>query len=83
MLRATKGKPVTVQITPNNYSTPEFKTGSKIKLGRNSWRMAPQRIKNKQMVHRLLKKEYYPYMVIKNVQENIGSVTLTVKSYNF
>jgi hypothetical protein len=76
-------KSVTFQLNSTNYQKPEFKEGAKIKLGRSSWRLSRQRIKNKQMVHRLLKKEYYPYMIVKNVASDIGSVTLTLKPYNF
>ncbi len=58
--------------------------GDRVKLGRNSWRLGRQRIKNKQMVHRMLKKEYYPYMIVKTVDRfDAHSTTLTVKPYNF
>ena len=79
-------KPVTITLNKNSYNTASsfnVKEGDKIKLGRNSWRMAPQRIKNKQMVHRLPRKEYYPYMIVKGVASGEGEVTMTVKPYNF
>lgn len=79
------GKSVTVQLTNHNYGSPPtlFQEGSKIKLGRNMWCMSAQRIKNKFMVHRLLRKEYYPYLITTNVVNGEGEITLSVKPYNF
>lgn len=77
--------PATIRLSAANYNQ-KFnppKEGDKIKLGRNSWFLSKQRIKNKQMVHRMLKKEYYPYMVVTKSFGWEGEHTLTVKPYNF
>lgn len=75
---------VTINLSKeSHYLRPYFKEGEIIKLAKNSWFMARQRIKNKMMVHRLLKKEYYPYLIATEVNSDVGETTLTLKPYNF
>lgn len=84
-MRTAESKTVTITLGPECH-TPNFvniQEGEKIKLSRNSWRIASHRIKTKQMVHRLLKKEYYPYFIVTKSQNGFQETTLTVKPYNF
>lgn len=80
-------KTVTFQVNKECYSGGNrinIEVGQKIKAGKNMWRISYQRIKNKEMIHRLLKKEYYPYLLVTSVNNaDYQSTTLTVKPYNF
>lgn len=79
-------KTVTIQLSAKNHFSwekPFFQEGDKIKLARSSWWMARQRIKNKFMVHRLLRREYFPYMIVTAIHPFSGGQTLKVKPSNF
>jgi hypothetical protein len=75
-------KTVTFNISPYG-SSPIAAIGDKVKLNRNSWGISRQRIKNKQMIFRMLRKEYYPYFVVTEVYENNTDTVLTIKPQNF
>lgn len=78
--------PVTVTITAANY-TPRlpFKEGEFINLGKNMWSayFTRQRIKNRRMVGRLLKIEFIPKLIVKEIAHDKFDYTVTVKPHNF
>lgn len=77
-------KAVTIRLGEHHLIKPIAKIGDKIKFGRNSWFISARRIKTKQMIHRMLRKEYYPYLIVTNTDDKtIGQFTMTVKPYNF
>ncbi len=82
------GKPVTVTLKASDrYGIgrhPLFKEGEKIKLAKHLWERS-QRTKNKRMVYRMLKKEYWPFAIIKNVNYNKPNfeTTLTLTPFKY
>lgn len=83
------GKSVTVTLSRRDHYVsdfmPKIEEGEKIKLAKSNWGIIGwQRVKNKQMVYRLLKKEYCPhYRVLRSERDLINmSTVLTVKAKN-
>lgn len=78
-------KTVTFNISKDtNTLRPSVSLGERIKLAKDSWGISRHRIKNKQMVFRMKRKEYYPYLIVTNINNaDYLTTTLTVKPYNF
>ena len=80
------GKPVTVTLKASDTyrwnKTPLFKEGEKIKLAKHLWERS-QRTKNRRMVYRMLKKEYWPFATIKKVNEADFETTITITPFKF
>lgn len=80
-----KGKSVTINLGGNDsyIRKSTFEVGQKIRLSKTSWGISRQRIQNKQMVYRLLKKEYCPCLQVISVNDDQLETTLTLKAHNF
>ena len=78
----------TISVTINSYimwgNKPVLGVGDKVGIGKNVQSLYRQRIKNKQVLYRLLKKEFKPTMVvIAKLPPPKGCETATIKPYNF
>lgn len=82
------GKPVTVTLKASDHygigRQPLFKEGEKIKLAKHLWERS-QRTKNRRMVYRMLKKEYWPFATINKVNDNEADfeTTITLTPFKF
>ena len=82
------GKTVTITLKASDHYTsppkPLFKEGEKVKLAKHLWEHT-QIAKNRRMVFRMLKKEYWPYTNINKVvdDEDNFATTITLSPFKF
>ena len=80
------GKTVTITLKASDHYTsppkPLFKEGERVKLARDLWEHT-QMAKNRRMVFRMLKKDYWPYANIRTIIDSDFETTLTLSPFRF
>jgi excinuclease UvrABC ATPase subunit len=77
---------ITIKVGKQDYYRNDidpFGIGEKIILGKSSYWIAAQKIKNKLMVHRLKRKKYKPQFTVLSTERGIDSFSLRITPYNF